>query len=244
MRILGSPGCGVDLFALFQLRDDAIHLVVLVGRLFAGARNDQRRSGFVNQDGIDFVDDGKVVHALHTIAQVELHVVAQIVESELVVGAVSHVRGVGGAAFAVIEVMDNHAHGQAEKSVELAHPFGVAFGQVVVDGDHMHAASTQRVQIYRESGDQRLAFAGLHLGDLAFVQNHAADQLHVEVPHVEHTPSGFADHGKSFLEQFVENVLKQLAALRFDFLLLSVGNITSERSGSSSGSSAIELRRS
>ena len=159
------------------------------------------------------------MHALHAIVQVELHVVAQIVEPEFVVGAVGHVGGVSGAALLVIEVVDDHAHRQAEKAVELAHPFRVALGQVVVDGDHVHAAPTQRVQIYRKRGDQRFAFAGLHFGDLAFVQNHAADQLHVEVPHVEHAPSRFADHGKRFLQQFVENVLEHLAALGFDFLL-------------------------
>src|ERR1019366_2559700 len=132
-------------FALFEPGDDAIHLVVLVGGLFAGARNDERRPGFVDQDGIDFVDDREVVHALYAIAQVELHVVAQIVETEFVVGAVGHVSGVGGAAFLVVEVVNDHAHTQAEKAVELAHPFGVAFGQVIIDGDDVHAAPAQRV---------------------------------------------------------------------------------------------------
>src|SRR5208283_1176857 len=55
--------------------------------------------------------------------------------------------------------------------------------------------------------------------DLAFVQHHAANQLHVEVPHVEYTPSSFADHRKCFLKQSVENGLEHLAALCFDFLL-------------------------
>jgi hypothetical protein len=39
---------------------------------------------------------------------------------------------------------------------------------------------------YRQRGDQGLALAGAHLGDLALVQHHAADQLHVEVAHAEH----------------------------------------------------------
>ncbi len=151
--------------------------------------------------------------------QIELHVVAQIVESEFVIGAVGHVGGVGGAAFRVIEVVDDHAHRQAEEAVELAHPFRVALGQVIVDGDHVHAASAERVQIYRERGDQRFALAGFHFGDLAFVQNHAANQLHVEVAHVEHAFSGFADHGKRFLQQFVENGAEHFAALLFDLLL-------------------------
>jgi hypothetical protein len=39
----------------------------------------------------------------------------------------------------------------------------------------------ERVEIDRQRGDQRLAFAGLHLGDLALMQDHAAHQLHVEM---------------------------------------------------------------
>ena len=72
--------------------------VVLVGRFLAGAGNDQRGAGFVDQDGIDFVDDGEVVPALHAIVQVELHVVAQVVEAEFVVGAVGDVGSIGFAA--------------------------------------------------------------------------------------------------------------------------------------------------
>ncbi len=58
---------------------------------------------------------------------------------------------------------------------------GVAAGEVVVDGHHMHALAGERIEIDRERCDQCLAFAGLHLGDHAFVQHHAANQLNVEM---------------------------------------------------------------
>ena len=68
-----------------------------------------------------------------------------------------------------------------ERLVDRAHPFGVAAGQVVVDGHDVHALAArrgvgllgvgrvhrQRVQHDREGRRQRLALAGLHLGDLA-----------------------------------------------------------------------------
>ena len=74
-----------------------------------------------------------------------------------------------------------------------AHPLGVAPGQVVVDRDDVDALAFERVQVGGQGGDERLAFAGLHLGDLAAVEHRAADQLHVEVPHVQHAPAGLAD---------------------------------------------------
>ena len=71
---------------------DGGELVVELGRLVGRARDDQRRPGLVDEDGVDLVDDGEDVAALgHELAGA-VHVVAQVVEAELVVGAVGDVR--------------------------------------------------------------------------------------------------------------------------------------------------------
>ena len=64
----------------------------------------------------------------------------------------------------------------------------------------------ERVQVGRQRRDQRLAFAGLHLGDAAAVQHHAADELDVEVPHAEHAAPGLADEGERVGQQVVERL--------------------------------------
>ena len=84
-------------------------------------------------------------------SQIELHVVAQVVEAEFVVGAVGDVCGVGLAALLIVQIVDDHAHRQPEEAVELAHPLRVALGQIIVDRDHVHAAPAERIQIYREA---------------------------------------------------------------------------------------------
>ena len=86
----------------------------------------------------------------------------------------------------------------------LAHPVGVALREVVVDRDDVHALAGERVQVGRQRRDQRLAFAGAHLGDLAVVQHHAADQLHVEVAHLQRALAGLAHDGEGFGQQLVE----------------------------------------
>ena len=98
-----------DDFAAHETRNDLVDLVVLVGGLFAGAGDDERRAGFVDQDGIDFVDDGEVELALGAVRDAEFHVVAQVVEAEFVVGAVGDVGEVGGVALVVVEVVDDDA---------------------------------------------------------------------------------------------------------------------------------------
>jgi hypothetical protein len=68
----------------------------------------------------------------------------------------------------------------------------------------VHALAGERVEIGRERGDQRLALAGLHLGDLAVVEHHAADQLHVEVAHAQRALGSLAHHRERLGQQLVE----------------------------------------
>ena len=91
-------------------------------------------------------------------------------------------------------------------SINLAHPLRVAAGEVVVGGDDVDAFALERVQIGGKGRDQRLAFAGLHLGDGAAVQHRAADQLDVEMPHVEDAASGLANDGERLGHQVVERL--------------------------------------
>ena len=53
---------------------------------------------------------------------------------------------------------------------------------------------------------QRLAFAGLHLGDVAVVQHDAAHELHVEGPQAEHPLGRLAHDGERLVEQVVERL--------------------------------------
>ena len=189
-----------------ELRDDRVDADVEVGAVLGRAGNDERRARLVDQDRIDLVDDGEGMAALHHLRHVVFHVVAQIVEAELVVGAVGDVGGVGLAALVVVEAVDDDADGHAEELVDLAHPLGVAAGEIVVDGDDVHALAGERVEIDGERRDQRLAFAGAHLGDRALVQHQAADQLNVEMALLERALGGLAHGGESGRDQIVERL--------------------------------------
>ena len=118
-------------------------------------------------------------------------------------------------ALLVVQLVHDDADGQAEELVDPAHPFGVAPGQVVVHGDDVDALAGQRVEVDRERGDQRLALAGLHLGDLALVQDHAADQLHVEVALAQRPLGRLAHGGEGLGQQIVERfaLIEALAKL-------------------------------
>ena len=97
--------------------------------------------------------------------------------------------------------------------MELAHPVGVERGEIVVHGDEVHAPAGERVEVRRQRGDERLALAGLHLGDPAEVQRRAAHELDVEVTLAEH-PAGPLAHGREGRrEQVVQEVDHELFAV-------------------------------
>ena len=137
------------------------------------------------------------------------HVVAQVVEAELGVGPVDDVGRVRSWRRRRVLAGLDHADGDAERVVDRAHPLGVAAGEVVVDGDHVDAVAGERVQEHGERRGQRLALAGPHLGDRPVVQDHAADQLDVEVALAERPPRRLAAERERLREQVVE----RLAAL-------------------------------
>ena len=84
---------GLELAALEPLGDLGELGVPLRGGV-GRAADDQRRAGLVDEDRVDLVDDGEVVAALDELLHRPGHVVAQVVEAELVVRAVGDVLGV------------------------------------------------------------------------------------------------------------------------------------------------------
>ena len=134
------------------------------------------------------------------------HVVAQVVEAELGVGAVDDVAGVFALPRRVVVALLDRGDADPERVVDRRHPFGVAAGEVVVDGDEVDAVAGERVEEDGEGRGQRLALARLHLGDRAVVQDHAADQLDVEVALADRAPRRLAGQRERLGQQVVERL--------------------------------------
>ena len=183
---LGEGVLGDGLLLVHQRNHKVLEVVkFLLVAVGGGSADNERSPRVVNQDGVDFVDDGVVVAALHELGGFARHVVAQVVKTEFVVGSEGNVSQVGLAArFGVGAVLVDAVDAQAVKLVEGTHPLRVALRQVVVDGDQVHATSAQRVEVDGERSDQGFTLTRGHFGDAPFVQHDATKKLHVVVHHV------------------------------------------------------------
>ena len=112
--------------------------------------------------------------------------------------------------------MNHAAYSQTQEGIQFSHPFRVTLCQVVVDCDDVNAFAFQCVEICGQSSDQSLTFTGLHLGNPALVQYHAADELHPEVLHAQASPCAFSTDRKGLWQNIVQglSVLQSFPELR------------------------------
>ena len=137
---------------------------------------------------------------MRLVGQPECQVVAQIVEAKFVVGAVNHITGVGrGLVDGVHSALDDPDR-QTQEFINRPHPVRIALREVFVNGDDLHAVAAERVQVSGQGCDQGLAFPGAHFRNFAFVQNQAADQLHIEMAQAQGPDRRFTHNGKGFRE--------------------------------------------
>ena len=220
---------------LLQARHEPGEREVQVRGLLGLAADDQRRARLVDEDVVDLVDDRVALLALDPLVELDDHVVAQVVEAEFVVGAVGDVGGVRLLARdrAQVEeplvrrrevrleqerrVVRDHPQAHAQEVEDRAHPLRVAPGQVVVGGDDVDAAAGQRVEDRGQGRQEGLALAGPHLGDLALVEDGAADELDVVQAHPERPLHGLAAHredlGQRVVQRLVDPLVLALAAI-------------------------------
>ena len=196
----------IGLLALSEATDGAGEVLVGAGALGAGTGDDEGRARLIDQDGVNLVDDAECVAALNALTGAQNHVVTQVVETELGVGAVCDIGIVSAALLIERHAILQQTDLELEEAVDMAHPLGVALGEIVVDGDDMDALTGECVEIAGKRGDEGLALARLHLGDHTVMQSHSADELHVEVAQTERAARGLAHNGESIGQQVVEGL--------------------------------------
>ena len=215
-----GQGYGLGFFIFFiiavnQFRNNLIYQNIFFRAVFRRAGNNQRGSGFINQNGVNLIDDGIIERALNQLIEAELHIIAQVVKTKLVVGGINNIAVVGDFTLHIIFFMNNIVNGQPEETIYLPHPFGIAFGQIVVDRNDMDAFAFQSVQIGGQRSNQGFAFTGFHLGNHPLMQDNTANQLDIIMSLTQSPFGSLADDGKSLRQQIVKRFALFQALFKF-----------------------------
>ena len=133
-----------------QLLDERFPFVVLMSRNCCRPADDEGRAGFVDENGIDLIDDGVTIATLHLLFARGGHaIVTQVIETELAVCSVGDVHRVLLAPDVRFLIVLNAADCESKEIVELPHPLRIAPGQVIVHRHKVRAPPGERVQIKR-----------------------------------------------------------------------------------------------
>ena len=185
-----------------QLPAHRIGLLVSCHIILRRAGNNQRRPRLIDQDRVHLIDNRILQRPLSHLRHRGLHIIAQVVKSEFIIGTIGDIAAVLRPPLGTsgIHIRLNRTNGHPQCVVHRTHPLSIALGKVVIDGDQMHLAAGQMDQICRQRRHQRLALTGGHLGDFALEQHMPANQLNIIVPHVQ-IPSGRFPHNREGLGQ-------------------------------------------
>ncbi len=149
------------------------------------------------------------------------HVVAEVVETEFVVGSVGDVAGVGGLfvgwALAVRDDSDSEAH----KFKKSAHPFGITSSEVIIDRYYEYSFASKGIEVSRHRTYKCFTFPSFHFGDVSLVHYDPTEELDVKRNHVPDfgltsylplfpykSAASVFDEGESFWQEVVEGALE------------------------------------
>ena len=197
-RLLPSPGRPRR-----ERPHELINLAIKRRGIFCGPGNNQGGASLVDEDRVHLIDNSEVAIPLDLVLRGESHVVPEVIKAKLVVRAVGDVGEVGRALLRAILPGSHHPHGEPERLVHRRHPGGVPLGQVVVNGDHVHAAPRKRIQIDRQGSNEGFPLPGAHLGNAPLVEGHAPHELHVKMAKAEGSAGRLSGGGKGLGENRV-----------------------------------------
>ena len=132
---------------LFKRLCKPVRLHIHIRGFLALTRYDKGSSCLVDKDRVHLVHNGESMTALNLVLFVYNPVVAQVVESELVVCAVGDIAVIGFAALGIVLGVKYYADGKSQKSVDPAHLLRLEFCKIVVYGYNMNSLARKGVEV-------------------------------------------------------------------------------------------------
>ena len=117
---------------------ECIRLQVQVCCFFRATGNDQRRSGFIDQNGIDLIDDCDMQPAQHAVLHIGNHIITQIIKAQLGVCGICNITVKCITLLRWCQRAGVYTDTQTQEPVNLSHPFRITACQIVVDSNNVY----------------------------------------------------------------------------------------------------------
>ena len=189
--------------------------------------NNQRSTSLINQYRVHLIDDGVIQLSLYQLLFINDHVVTQIVKTKFVVRNIRNITGILFSSLIVFHRIENDTNLQTEKFMDFSHPLRITLCQIVIDCDNVHTFSFQCIQISRKCGNKCLTFTGTHLCDTSLMQNHATDQLHTIMFHIQHSSCSLTDRRICLRQKIIQCL--SLTETFFKFSRLALKFLVTQR---------------
>ena len=126
------------IFIYLESFDKTVCLQIHIGCLLLTTGNNEWRTGFINQDGVDFIDQGEIETTQYTVLDIGYHVVTQIVKTKFRVGCICNITRIGCTLLRFGKLTQVQTYRKSKPTENLTHPLGVTFRQVFVNRNDMH----------------------------------------------------------------------------------------------------------
>ena len=210
---------GADVSSRFESADELVCFNIRFAARLTSSAYYERGARLVDEYAVHLVDYRESQRTLYSVLGFYHHVVAQVIETQFAVGRIHYIAVVCRAFFGLLHAAEVAAYRKSEETEDLTHPVAMVFSEIFVDGDYVHAFARESVEICGKGRDEGLAFARLHLGNSALMQDDTADHLNVEMFHSQHAPARLSYGSERFGKQIVQLFARRVSVL----VLLSAG---------------------
>ena len=156
--------------------------------------NNQWCTRIVNQHRVHLIHDGIIVSALYKIHRASSHIIAEVIETKLIVGTKRDIASIRTTTLIGVRTMFvDTVHCQSMEHIKRTHPLRVTLSEIIIDSHHMHAFVGHSIEEYWQGSHQGLTLTRSHLGDrttLLFivldgtVEYHTTNELHIIMHHI------------------------------------------------------------
>ena len=153
--------------------------------LWDWSRYDQWCSRIINQDRINLIYNGIIVHTLHHVFDRMCHVITQIVKTKSIICSIGDISHVGFATFSrVWFVIINTVNTKTMELKDRCHPSAVSFGKIIIHSNQMNTIATQCVEVNRKRSNKCFTLTCLHFTNFTLMKDDSPNQLNVVVNHI------------------------------------------------------------